>query len=57
MNVLSPDFFNLFSEKALSKIKISAGLQLGERNYNNLRYADDAALNADTEEKLLERID
>ncbi|ROT60779.1 endonuclease-reverse transcriptase [Penaeus vannamei] len=34
---------------ALSKIKTSAGLQLGDRNYNNLRYADDSALMADSE--------
>ena len=50
--ILTTDFLNLYSEKALSKIKASAGLQLGERNYNNLWYADDTALFADTEEKI-----
>mgnify|MGYP001792881392 CR=1 FL=1 len=48
----SPDFFNLYNKKALSKIKTNAGLQLDERNYNNLWYADDSALIADTDEKL-----
>ena len=51
--ILIPDFFNLYSEKTLSKSKAStAGLQLGERNSNNLRYADDTSLFAETEEKL-----
>jgi len=54
--ILSPDIFNLYSEKAVSKIKLSAGLQLGDRNFNNLRYADDTALFADTEEKLQELV-
>ena len=49
--ILSLDLFNLYSEKALSKIKVSDGLKLGKKNYNSLRYADDTILFADTEEK------
>ena len=55
--ILSPDLFNLYSERALSKIKTKAGLQLGEKNYTNLRYADDTALIADSEEKLQTLLD
>ena len=55
--ILSPDLFTLYSERALSKIKTKAGLQLGEKNYTNLRYADDAALIADSEEKLQTLLD
>uniref|UniRef100_A0A0L8G2A1 Carbonic anhydrase n=1 Tax=Octopus bimaculoides TaxID=37653 RepID=A0A0L8G2A1_OCTBM len=39
-------------QKALRKIKTIAGLQLEERNYDTLRYADDMALFVNTEEKL-----
>ena len=46
----------LHSEKALSKIKLSAGLQLDDRNFNNLRYVDNTSLFADTEEKLQELV-
>ena len=54
--ILSPDLLNLYSEKALSKIKLSAALQLGDRNFNNLRYGDDTTLLVDTEEKLQELV-
>ena len=55
--VLFPNLFNLYSETALSKLTSKPGLQLGGRNYNNLRYADDTALIADSEEKLQELLD
>ncbi|XP_063594369.1 uncharacterized protein LOC134771357 [Penaeus indicus] len=44
------------SEKALNKIKICEELKLGARNYNNLRYADDITLMADSEKKLQELV-
>ena len=55
--ILSPNFLNLYSEKALSKIKTSAALQLGKSNYNNLWYADDTSLIADTEVRRSFKID
>ena len=50
--VLSPDLFNLYGEHAYSGIQSDEGIELGNRWYNNLRYADDAALFADSEEGL-----
>ena len=44
--------FNLYSEEALRKIKTCDGVDLGRTNYNNLRYTDDTALIADSEEKI-----
>jgi len=50
--IQSPDLFNLYSEKALKTIRMCDGFDLEGANYNNLRYADDIALIADSEEKL-----
>ena len=50
--ILSPDLFNLYSEEALKTIRMCDGVDLEGTNYNNLRYADDTALFADSEEKL-----
>ena len=50
--ILSPDLFNLYSEEALSKIRKCEGVNMEGKNYNNLRYADDTALTAESEEKL-----
>ena len=55
--VLSPDLFNLYSEEALSKIRMCDGVDLEGTNYNNLRYADDTALIADSNEKLQRMLD
>lgn len=44
--------FNLYSEEALSKIKICEGTDLLVTNYNNFRYSDDTALIADSEIKV-----
>ena len=50
--VLSPDLFNLYGEHAYCGIQSDEGIELGNRWYNNLRYADDAALFADSGEGL-----
>ena len=48
--VLSPDLFNLYDEHAYSGIQSDEGIELGNRWYNNLRHADDAASFAHSEE-------
>ena len=50
--VLSPDFFSLYGEIILRSILNEEGIQIGGRNINNIRYADDTVLIADSEEKL-----
>ena len=50
--VLSPDFFNIYGEEIMSEIEDKEGVSVGGRNINNLRFADDAALIADSQEKL-----
>ena len=50
--VLSPDLFSLYSEIILRCLEDEAGITIGGTNVNNLRYADDTVLIADSEEKL-----
>ena len=50
--VLSPDLFNLYSEVIMRDLTELEGIKFGGRNLNDIRYADDTALIADSKEKL-----
>ena len=55
--VLSPDLFSLYSQLVMDEMEQLDGIKIGGRNINNIRYADDTVLLADTEERLQELID
>ena len=53
--ILSPCLFNLYSEHIMRKAGLEetqAGIKIARRNINNLRYADDTTLMAESEEEL-----
>ena len=53
--ILSPCFFNLYAEYIMRNARLEktkAGIKIAERNINNLRYADDTTLMAESEEEL-----
>ena len=52
---MSPCLFNLYAEYILRNAGLEeaqAGIKIARRNINNLRYADDTTLMADSEEEL-----
>ena len=52
---LSPCLFNLYAEYIMQNAKLDeaqAGIKIAGRNINNLRYADDTTLMAESEEEL-----
>ena len=49
---LSPKLFNLYTEDIFEKADELPGVVIGGKNITNLRYADDTALVAESEEKL-----
>ena len=55
--VLSPDLFSLYSEMIMHHLEGTPRIQIGGHNINNLRYADDTVLIAETEEDLQELLD
>ncbi|KAB0341875.1 hypothetical protein FD754_018801 [Muntiacus muntjak] len=53
--ILSPCFFNLYAEYIMRNAGLEeaqAGIKIAGRNINNLRYADDTTLMAESEEEL-----
>ena len=53
--ILSPCFFNLYAKYIIRNAGLDeaqAGIKIAERNINNLRYADDTTLMAESEEEL-----
>ena len=53
--LLSPCLFNLYAEYIVRNAGLEeaqAGIKIAGRNINNLRYADDITLMAETEEEL-----
>ena len=55
--VLSPDFFNIYSERILYNIRDQDGCNIGGMNIDNPRYADDTVLIAEAESTLQDIID
>ena len=53
--ILSPCLFNLYAEYIMQNVELDeaqAGIKIARRNTNNLRYADDTTLMAESEEEL-----
>ena len=53
--ILSPCLFTLYVEYIMRNAwleEVQAGIKIAERNINNLRYADDTTLMAESEEEL-----
>ena len=53
--ILSPCVFNLYAEYMMQKARVDeaqAGIKISGENINNLRYADDTTLVAESEEEL-----
>ena len=52
---MSPGLFNLYAEYIVRNTGLNeaqAGIKIARRNINNLRYADDTTLMAESEEEL-----
>ena len=52
---MSPWLFNLYAEYFMRNARLEeaqAGVKIARRNINNLRYADDTTLMAESEEEL-----
>ena len=53
--ILSPCFFNLYTDYVMQNARLDeaqAGIKIAMRNINNLRYADDTTLMAESKENL-----
>ena len=57
--ILSPCLFNLYAEYIMRNVRLDearAGIKIAGRNINNLRYADDTTLMAESQEELKRRL-
>ena len=53
--ILSPCLFNLYAESIMRNAGLEeaqAGIKIARRNINNLRYADDTSIMAESDEEL-----
>ena len=50
--ILSPTLFNLYTAVIFKSIRDVKGISIGGKHVNNLRYADDMALTAESEPEL-----
>ena len=60
MTRISPCLFNLYAEYIIQNAgldEFQAGISIARRNINNLRYADDTTLMAESGEELKELLD
>ena len=58
--ILSPCLFNFYAENIMQNARLDEaqlGIKIAGRNINNLRYADDTTLMAESEEELNEPLD
>ena len=58
--MLSPCLFNFYAEYIMRSVGLNeaqAGIKIARRNINNLRYADDTTLMAESEEENEETLD
>ena len=55
--VLSPDLFSLYSQAVMNELEDIEGVKVGGSNINNIRYADDTVLIADTNARLQSLVD
>ena len=55
--VMSPDLFNIYSEMIFRNLENYPGVKINGENINNIRYADDTVLIADSEENLQRLLD
>ena len=54
---MSPVLFSLYGETIMRNMTDLEGIRVGRQNVNNIRYAEDTVLIADSEEKLQRIID
>ena len=58
--ILSPSLFNFYAEYIMQNVRLDesqAGIKTPGRNINNLTYADDTTLTAESEEELKQPLD